>query len=93
MNETELLKQEIQELKDWKKSLEVSHSIPLNIDQSFRKRFSGLGNSLSVSAKGTTTENKVVNEAGAANYSVMTIPDGFVQVTIASNIYYLPYFS
>lgn len=29
----------IEELEKWKASLEMSHSIPLNIDQSFRKRF------------------------------------------------------
>jgi len=38
-NEIENLKREIEELKTWKKSLEASHSIPLNIDQSFRERF------------------------------------------------------
>ena len=39
MNELENLKQEIEELKRWKASLEASFSIPLNIDQAFRKRF------------------------------------------------------
>lgn len=37
-DEIEQLKRELEELKAWKKSLEMSHSIPLNIDQAFRKR-------------------------------------------------------
>ena len=35
----EALEKENQELQDWKKSLERSSSIPLQIDQSFRERF------------------------------------------------------
>ena len=32
------LKKEVQDLKDWKASLESSSTIPLNVDQSFRSR-------------------------------------------------------
>ena len=39
MNEFEILKQELRELQDWKKSMESSNSIPLNVDQAFRDRF------------------------------------------------------
>ena len=35
----EQLNREVQKLQDWKKSLEKSLSIPLNIDQAFRERF------------------------------------------------------
>lgn len=41
MNEIDQIKKELAELKAWKRSLEASHSIPLNIDQAFRKRFIG----------------------------------------------------
>ena len=37
MNPQEKL--QLEELLEWKKNLESSHSIPLNIDQSFRSRF------------------------------------------------------
>ena len=35
------LKKEIQELQDWKKSLEKSSSIPLSVNQAFKERFFG----------------------------------------------------
>lgn len=38
MNNEQLLKR-IEELENWKKNMEASHSIPLNIDQAFRGRF------------------------------------------------------
>lgn len=57
MNELELLKKEVAELKAWKASLEASHKIPLNIDQSFRERFLknviSSSNTLTVSGGGT----------------------------------------
>lgn len=37
------MKKELDELKAWKKSLEMSHSIPLNIFQAFKERFAGSG--------------------------------------------------
>ena len=37
--ELDKLKKEVEELKSWKKSLEMSSSIPLNIDQAYRERF------------------------------------------------------
>lgn len=39
MNDYDKLKKEVEELKAWKKSLEASHSIPLNVDQAIRARF------------------------------------------------------
>jgi hypothetical protein len=85
-------KRELEELKAWKKSLEASSTIPLNIDQSFRTRFPK-GSVFTVSTKGVDTEDVSVNEAGIAAYAVMNDPDGFLQVTVAGTIYYVPYFT
>lgn len=40
MNELAQLKREMEEMKRWKASLELSSSIPLSLDQAFRARFS-----------------------------------------------------
>ena len=84
-------KRDLEELKAWKKSLESSSSIPLNIDQAFRARFEK-GSVFTVSTKGADTEDVTVDEAGLATYAVMNDPDGFLQVTVGGTIYYLPYF-
>ena len=93
MNELE--KQQLRELLEWKKSLESSHSIPLNIDQALigRGYTKTSPTPLTVSSKGVDTEDVTVTESGSASYAVMNDPDGFLQVTIAGTIYYLPYFS
>lgn len=91
MNEIELLKREIAELKRWKASLEMSSTIPLNIDQSFRKRFTV--QEIIASTKGATTENQAVNEGGAATYSVLKPPDAFIQVVVGATTYYIPVYT
>lgn len=93
MNELQQLKKEIEELQNWKKQLETSHSIPLNVDQAFRARLSNLVNTITVSTKGVDTEDVTVDENGVAIYSVMNDPDGFLQVTVGGAVYYLPYFT
>lgn len=73
------------------KTFEAASTIPYEVDQAFRSRLkSSLG--LSVSAKSATSENKAVNEAGASSYSVLNIPDGFLQVTVGATTYYVPIF-
>lgn len=90
MNEQE--KQSLQELLNWKKSLERSSSIPLNIDQALTGR--GFTKTvLKLSTKGVDTEDVTVNESGAASYAVMNDPDGFLEVFINDTTYYLPYFT
>ena len=88
--ELEQIKKELEELKAWKKSLEMSHSIPLNIDQAFRKRFIVSGTSLSTSGKDVNSENQSVNEAGSATYGVLKPPDVFLVVLIGGITYYIP---
>ena len=87
MNE-DLLKR-IEDLENFKKNLEASYSIPLNIDQAFRARFGGTG----VTVSAHTGETKQVNEGGVAVYNVMTAPDGFLQIQIGGTIYYIPMFT
>lgn len=89
----EELKQKIEELEKWKKSMEASHSIPLNIDQAFRARFKDTGSILSASSKSASSENQVVDEGGVATYSVMKTPDAFLQVTISGAVKYIPIFT
>lgn len=91
MNETENLKRQVEELMAWKKSLENAQSIPLNIDQAFRARF--ISGGVVTSTKSSSSENQAVNEGGVATYSVLKTPDGFLQVTIGSTIYYIPIFT
>ena len=61
MNELQLLKKEVDELKAWKASLEMSHSIPLNIDQAFRARFSSSGSVITDSGDGGTVNTSSYN--------------------------------
>lgn len=85
------LEKKILALENWKKSLENSQSIPLNVNQAFARRLTGnLG--LSSSSKSNSSENQAVNEGGAATYNVLKSPDGFLQITIDGTTYYIPYF-
>lgn len=91
LRQFEEMKRELEELRDFKKALESSHSIPLAIDQSFRARF--LPSLLQTSSKSSSSENKTVDEAGLTNYPVLQPPDGFLQTEINSVTYYIPYFT
>lgn len=94
MNELQLLKKEIEDIKNWKRSLEMSHSIPLNIDQSFRARFKNIGGSaIEQSTKSATSENRTVNESGSATYDVLKAPDTFIQTLVNGTIIYIPAFN
>lgn len=81
------LEQRVAALEALIQSMQHLHTAP----QDFRKALTDAG--LSVSSKGASTEDQAVNEGGAAAYAVMGDPDGFLQVTIAGTIYYVPYFS
>jgi len=96
MNELELLKQEIEELKRWKSQLEASHSIPLNIDQAFRERFKGLSTSIKTqSTKAADSEDVTV--VNSVNFGAQTVgttvvlndPTQFLKVDIDGVTYYL----
>lgn len=86
-------RQQLRELMDWKQSLEMSHTIPLNIDQSFRGRFINDIIQPASSSKSATSENQAVNEGGSSTYSVLKPPDAFLQLQIGTTIYYIPVFT
>ena len=87
----EELRQQLNELLAWKKSLEMSATIPLPIDQAFRARL-GI-NGTTTSTKVSTSEDQAVNEAGSATYNVLKSPDGFAKVVLENgNTVYLPYY-
>ena len=89
MNEQE--KQQLQELLNWKKSLESSHSLPLHFDQAIRGRFKF--SEVKTSTKASNSENRSVDEGGVATYSVLKAPDAFVEVLVGSTTYYIPVFT
>ena len=97
-NELEQLKRELQELKDWKKSLEASHSIPLNIHQAFTARFVSAG-SIRPSSKSASSEN--VTAVVSVNFGAQTVgtntvldnPDAFLEVVVGNTTYYIPVFT
>ena len=90
----EKLERENQELLNWKKSLESSHSIPLNIDQSFRTRLL-TAPVIKASAKGNNSEDQAVNEAGSGSYNVLKEADDFLEVQLVAGgtIYYIPVYN
>ena len=91
MNNEELKKQ-IDDLLAWKKSLEASYSIPLNIDQAFRSRFITTSG-ITTSTKSASSEDQAVAEAGSATYNVLKSPDAFLQVSINGAVKYIPIFT
>jgi len=92
-------KRQLEELIQFKKNLESSRSIPLNIDQSFRARFINSLGALTVSAKGTDTEDVTV--ISSVNFGAQTVgttvvmddADAFLQITINGTVYYVPVFT
>jgi hypothetical protein len=90
----EELKQQLNELLTWKKSLERSSTIPLPIDQSFRDRFlNNLPKQVVSDTKSSSSENQAVNEGGTATYNVLKPPDGFARVVLdTGEVVYIPYY-
>lgn len=84
----------LDELYVFMQSLMASSTIPLDIERALRARL-GLDNipTAAVSSKGADTEDVTVNEAGASSYPVMNDPVGFIQITIGSTTYHIPYFN
>lgn len=90
--EIQNLKKEMEELKNWKQSLEASNSIPVDIDFAFRERF--IRSLVDTSTKTQASGAKLVNEAGsAAPYNVQNLADGYLQIYINGVTYYIPYYS
>ena len=95
MNPTELkLQEQIDILKEQLMLLQAGATIPHSVEVAFRDRLNiDSFTPVSTSSKVATSENQSVNEGGASSYSVLGIPDGFLQITINSTIYYIPIFT
>lgn len=91
------LLQRVQYLENEVRNLKNAGSISNDVEQALRTRFQlerlDVAASFSVSSKLANSENQAVNEAGAASYSVLNAPDGFVQATVGGTTYYLPAFT
>ena len=95
MNEEILkLKRELEEIKAWKKALEASRSIPLNIDQAFRERFTNLKESNRAANSNDITAVTSVNFVAetVTTSSVLDNPQGFFEVRTNNRIRYIAYF-
>lgn len=91
MNELEQLQNRIEELENWKLSMEKSFSIPLEIQQSFKKRFiDPISQPITLSTKSVDSEDITINEAGAATKVALDDPDAFLQLKVGTTTYYLP---
>lgn len=90
----EQLKNDVLKLTERIDKLSNATTIPFDVEGAFVKRLDLKAvTRVSVSSKSASSENQSVNEAGAAAYSVMKSPDGFLQVSVSGTTYYLPYFT
>lgn len=85
--------QKLNEVYDFIQKLKADSTIPYEVDQAFRKRL-GIASftPLVVSAKGTNSEDVSINESGIASHTVLADPSGFLQITIGSTAYHIPYY-
>lgn len=92
--EIEQLKIKLEQLEQEIRLLKSASTIPFDFEMALRERLNiGAFNTVTGSSKGATSENQSVNEAGVASYSVLKAPDAFLQVTVASTVYYIPVFT
>ena len=88
--ENEQLKKSVEILLDWKRQMESSTSIPLNMDQSIKDRFIKPIPILKSSTKSASSENRTVNEGGSATYDVLKPPVIWASVRIGNTDYQFP---
>ena len=74
MNELE--KRQLKELLEWKKNMESSHSIPLNIDQSINGRFFGTGFSVSKGGTGASSLTGILKGNGTSAFTAIVPKSG-----------------
>jgi hypothetical protein len=92
--DTQALQRQIDELRREVESLRNGASIPHDVEQAFRQRLKiGTIPTLSVSAKSATSENTPVDEAGSGSYSVLGIPNGFLEVSVGGAVKYIPIYT
>lgn len=74
-------------------ALKNNATIPFDIGEAMKARILADAGVALTSSKVASSEDKSVNEGGIATYNVLNSPDGFLQITLLGNIYYLPYFT
>lgn len=89
---TEEERRQLQELIEFKKSLESETTIPFTVGEAFKIRV-GQSVGITSSSKTASSENQAVNEGGSASYNVLKAPAGFVQVKVQGAIRYIPYYA
>jgi hypothetical protein len=94
MDELQLLRQEVMELRRELNSLKANTTIPQEIEQAFRARFLlDTYASLGPSSKTAASETQAVDEAGMATYSVAMPPNGFREFITGGTVLYIPYYT
>ena len=89
----EQLQQQLNDLKEEMDTLKKSTTITRDVEQAFYDRFKmSTFATLSLSSKSASSENQVVNEAGAATYSVLKPPDGFEKRIVNGIAHYYPFY-
>lgn len=86
------LKKLTEDLQSQMKALSNNATIPYDIGEALKARILGDAGVSALSTKLSTSESQAVNEAGVATYSVLKPPDGFLEITITENKYYIPYY-
>lgn len=87
-------KKEFEDMKRFINALKNNSSIPLPVDQSFRKRFKIDSLALlETSTKSASSENRAVDEAGAGVYSVLKPPQAFLQFVRNGQAVYIPIYT
>ena len=89
--------EESKQLKDvvaFMNALKAASTIPLEVDRALRARLNFPSIPITiVSSKNADSEDQAVAEGGAASYSVMGDPVGFLQMTVGNTAYQIPYFN
>lgn len=86
------LEAEMVEIKQFLNKLMSQETLPFAVESAISTRLGGFRTT--TSAKGVTSENQAVAEAGSATYSVMKPPDGFREMLIeGGSTIYIPYFT
>lgn len=86
--------QKLNEVYEFMQALQNTATIPKEVDGAIRDRFGFRGlTPLKGSAKGATSENVNIDEAGSATHIVLNKPDAFIEVAISGTTYYIPVFT
>lgn len=77
------------------KALNNNATIPFDVGEAFKVRILSDTGVASLSTKLSTSEDTaaIVSLAPTVTSPVLKTPDGFMQITLLSNIYYIPYYT